>query len=380
MPKVNLSIVALGVTLLLLAETWAQSPRKRMAPPKPVKAQCCDEVRSLKVQVANLTSLLEELNRKQETDLMNIVRQIMDLDKLNRQQEARVTEAESKYSEINNRVEIMQLQTLQSATQTSSDAIYDCASLYSKNYKISGEYKLPKDEFLGTPELNVFCDMETNGGGWTLIQRRKVGLTSFNRDWKQYKSGFGSIRGDFWLGNDHIFRLTRQPSMLRIEMEDWEGEKRYAEYGFFTVGNELNSYKLFLANYSGNAGDSLRYHNNTNFSTINKDNDKCVDDCASLRKGKLLEQTSQNNPCSHLQKIIQVGISLHVTIYLILLPHRLPGGYWYNCCTDSNLNGVFYRYSEHTKNTNGITWYGWHGPNYSLKKVEMKVRPVGFQP
>lgn len=61
--------------------------------------------------------------------------------------------------------------------------------------------------------------METNGGGWTLIQRRKVGLTSFNRDWKQYKSGFGSIRGDFWLGNDNIFRLTRQPSMLRIEME-----------------------------------------------------------------------------------------------------------------------------------------------------------------
>lgn len=35
------------------------------------------------------------------------------------------------------------------------DAIYDCASLYNKNYKISGEYKLPKDDFLGTPELNV---------------------------------------------------------------------------------------------------------------------------------------------------------------------------------------------------------------------------------
>ncbi|KAM9856387.1 angiopoietin-related protein 7 [Aulostomus maculatus] len=340
MAKVNLSIIALGVTLLLLAETFAQNPRKKLASPKNLKNQCCDEVRSLKVQVANLTSLLGELSRKQETDLMNVVRQIMDLDKQNRQQEARVTEAESKYSEINNRVEIMQLQTLQSATQTSSDAIYDCASLYSKNYKISGEYKLPKDEFLGTPELNVFCDMETNGGGWTLIQRRKVGLTSFNRDWKQYKSGFGSIRGDFWIGNDHIFRITRQPSVLRIELEDWEGETRYAEYGFFTVGNELNSYKLFLANYSGNAGDSLRYHNNTNFSTNNKDNDKCVDDCAALRKG----------------------------------------GYWYNCCTDSNLNGIFYRYGEHTKNADGITWYGWHGPNYSLKKVEVKVRPVGFQP
>lgn len=48
----------------------------------------------------------------------------------------------------------------------------------------------------------------------------------------------------------------------------------------------MNSYKLLIANYSGNAGDSLRYHNNTNFSTKNKDNDKCVDNCAQLRKGK----------------------------------------------------------------------------------------------
>ncbi|XP_034027889.1 angiopoietin-related protein 7 [Thalassophryne amazonica] len=336
----SLGMAALGVIVLLLAETWAQNPRKRQAPPKPLKSQCCDDVRSLKVQVANLTSLLEELRHKQETDLMNVVRQVMELDKQNRQQEARVTEAESKYSEINNRVEIMQLQTLQSATQTSSDAIYDCASLYNKSYKISGEYKLPKDDFLGTPELSVFCDMETNGGGWTVIQRRKVGLTSFNRDWKQYKTGFGSVRGDFWLGNEHIYRLTKQPSMLRIEMEDWEGESRYAEYGLFSVANERNSYKLFIANYRGNAGNSLRYHNNTNFSTINKDNDKCVDHCASLRKG----------------------------------------GYWYNCCTDSNVNGFFYRYGEHIKNTDGITWYGWHGPNYSLKKVEMKVRPLNFQP
>lgn len=35
------------------------------------------------------------------------------------------------------------------------DAIYDCASLYTKNYRISGEYTLPKDDFLGTPKLNV---------------------------------------------------------------------------------------------------------------------------------------------------------------------------------------------------------------------------------
>lgn len=137
-------------------------------------------------------------------------------------------------------------ETLNQGILSPLDAIYDCASLYNKNYKISGEYKLPKDEFLGTPELNVslnlsflascnfslkdfsiiarlflqvYCDMENNGGGWTVIQRRKIGLTSFNRDWKQYKNGFGTIRGDFWLGNEQIFRLTRQPTVLRIEME-----------------------------------------------------------------------------------------------------------------------------------------------------------------
>lgn len=78
--------------------------------------------------------------------------------------------------------------------------------------------------------------------------------------------------------------------MCVFPTQDWEGQTRYAEYGFFNVANELNSYKLFIANYSGNAGDSLRYHNNTNFSTSDKDNDKCVDHCASLRKGKSLGQ------------------------------------------------------------------------------------------
>lgn len=127
MVKMSLRTVALSVTLLLvLTEALVQNPRKRLAPPKPPKAQCCDEVRSLNVQVANLTSLLEELNRKQEADLMNVVRQMMELDKQNRQQEARVTEAESKYSEINNRVEIMQLQAVESAIQTSSGKNLPC--------------------------------------------------------------------------------------------------------------------------------------------------------------------------------------------------------------------------------------------------------------
>ncbi|NXY72048.1 ANGL7 protein, partial [Glareola pratincola] len=303
---------------------------------------CCDEIKELKLQVANLSRMLQELSKKQEGDWVNVVMQVMELEGSTKQMESRLIDAESKYSEMNNQIDIMQLQAAQTVTQTSAvDAVYDCSSLYQRNYRISGVYKLPPDEFLGSPDLEVFCDMETDGGGWTLIQRRKVGLTSFNRDWKQYREGFGNIRGDFWLGNENIYRLSRRPTVLRVELEDWEGNIRYAQYKQFTLSNEINSYRLFVGNYTGNTGrDSLRYHNNTAFSTKDKDNDKCVDDCAQFRKG----------------------------------------GYWYNCCTDSNLNGVYYRKGEHTKNMDGITWYGWHGSTYSLKRVEMKIRPEDFKP
>ncbi|XP_032863386.1 angiopoietin-related protein 7 isoform X1 [Tyto alba] len=303
---------------------------------------CCDEIKELKLQVANLSRMLQELSKKQEGDWVNVIMQVMELEGSTKQMESRLIDAESKYSEMNNQIDIMQLQAAQTVTQTSAvDAVYDCSSLYQKNYRISGVYKLPPDEFLGSPDLEVFCDMETDGGGWTVIQRRKVGLTSFNRDWKQYREGFGNIRGDFWLGNENIYRLSRRPTVLRVELEDWEGNIRYAQYKQFTLSNEINSYRLFVGNYSGNTGrDSLRYHNNTAFSTKDKDNDKCVDDCAQFRKG----------------------------------------GYWYNCCTDSNLNGVYYRKGEHTKNMDGITWYGWHGSTYSLKRVEMKIRPEDFKP
>lgn len=69
--------------------------------------------------------------------------------------------------------------------------------------------------------------------------------------------------------------------------QDWEGNSRYAEYSHFVLGNEQNSYRLFLGNYSGNVGnDALIYHNSTAFSTKDKDNDSCLDKCAQLRKGE----------------------------------------------------------------------------------------------
>lgn len=35
--------------------------------------------------------------------------------------------------------------------------------------------------------FQVFCNMDVNGGGWTVIQHREDGSLDFQRGWKEYK-------------------------------------------------------------------------------------------------------------------------------------------------------------------------------------------------
>ena len=53
---------------------------------------------------------------------------------------------------------------------------------------------------------------------------------------------------------------------------------------------------------------------------------------------------------------------------------RFKGAWWYKSCHHSNLNGL-YLGGANTADGEGITWYHWLGNKYSLKKVEMKLRP-----
>ena len=180
--------------------------------------------------------------------------------------------------------------------------------------------------------FTVYCDMRTDGGGWTVFQRRQDGSVNFYRGWNNYKSGFGQLTTEFWLGNDKIHRLTAsRPSSLRVELEDWSGVRVYAKYGRFSIGDEQAQYRLEVSSYSGTAGDSLVYHNNMAFSTKDRDNDRLGRNCA--------------------------------VIY--------TGAWWYKNCHSSNLNG---KYLGNKNDDRGARWY--HFRNIlSLKFTEMKLRP-----
>ena len=74
----------------------------------------------------------------------------------------------------------------------------------------------------------------------------------FYRGWAEYKRGFGSLTGEFWLGLDKIHRVTSSRLyQLRVDLEDFAGSITFAEYDLFEVASEGEKYKLGVAYYSG---------------------------------------------------------------------------------------------------------------------------------
>ena len=109
----------------------------------------------------------------------------------------------------------------------------------------------------GDKPMQVLCDMNTDGGGWTVFQRRLDGSIDFYRGWESYKEGFGDLNGEFWLGNDNLHRLTAIANVtMRAYLKDFDGDIRYAEYTTFKVADESDNYRLLIGEYRGTAGDS----------------------------------------------------------------------------------------------------------------------------
>ncbi|XP_019638229.1 PREDICTED: fibrinogen-like protein A [Branchiostoma belcheri] len=196
--------------------------------------------------------------------------------------------------------------------------------------------------------ISVYCDQTTDGGGWTVIQRRFDGSLEFFREIGAYHYGFGDSTGEYWLGLNNIYHITAQNAYeLYIELEDWSGNVKFARYSSFSVG-PASDYTLIVGGYSGTAGDgfylSSSSYTNMKFSTRWYDQDT-------------------DSSCS--------------------LAEKFGGGWWYGSGSRSNLNGPYFHeidgFNINGNNGYGILWFPFNGnPYYSLKKTKMMVRPADF--
>ncbi|XP_075887731.1 fibrinogen like 1B isoform X1 [Nelusetta ayraudi] len=228
----------------------------------------------------------------------------------------------------------------------------DCSELFDRLRPPSGFYRIrPKSNL--EPFL-VYCDME-DGGGWTVFQKRRHGKVDFNRDWVDYRDGFGDfkVRNDeFWLGNERIHSLLSEGrNLVKIDLMGWDGKRSHAFYENFRITNETDKYRLHYEMYSGKAGDALAGGggmveqwsaslSGMQFSTRDQDNDRYIrGSCAQENKA----------------------------------------GWWFNRCHAANLNGKYYRNGMYKgEYDDGVVWGTWKGLWYSLRHTTMKVRPLTF--
>ena len=99
--------------------------------------------------------------------------------------------------------------------------------------------------------------------------------TYFAKSWSDYKAGFNS-NGELWLGLDLLHFYTSSGTWrLDVVLVDWNGNSYNARYDQFSVGTEASNYQLTLGSFDTSAstlGDSLTYHNNMPFGTMDVDN------------------------------------------------------------------------------------------------------------
>ncbi|XP_071837413.1 uncharacterized protein [Apostichopus japonicus] len=238
----------------------------------------------------------------------------------------------------------------------------DCYELYVSGTRSDGVHTIYPD---GWPRgIQVYCEMESNGGGWTVIQRRSSAAVDFYRTWAEYKNGFENPSRDHWLGNDYIHAITNQKTYsLRIDLTDSRGSSFYALYSSFSISDEADKYRLSIGSYSGNAGvDSMSRCNNKPFSTRDRDNDREDSyQCAEKHRGAWWFS-------NHYAFMYSYSYCRKWVSYC----DHFPAENGCANCTDAHLNGD---YDGSTRGTN-IYWRDLSGYDCGLQYTDMKIRPV----
>ncbi|KAL3206527.1 hypothetical protein MRX96_039998 [Rhipicephalus microplus] len=219
-----------------------------------------------------------------------------------------------------------------------------CTDLLGAGQRSSGVYTVFY-KGAGPSGQSVYCDMDTDGGGWTVIQRRgQFGnrVYHFYRNWTEYAQGFGDPSEEYWIGNNALNALTSgdETMVLRVVLSNSTDDSASLDYDSIRVDPEDQLYRLHLGRFSGPEGwDSMAVSNGHNFSTFDRDNDMWPQNCATTFRG----------------------------------------AWWYNSCHSANLNGLNLN-GPHQSFADGIDWSLRGSPvplhYHSYPSVRMMIRPA----
>ena len=214
----------------------------------------------------------------------------------------------------------------------------------------TGLYKIKDpcsgDRAFNYAKIHAHCDMETDGGGWIVIQRRNasLGTVNFYRNWEDYVNGFGDLDGEFWIGLENIHELTNQQD-VELQVTVWNDDETITwNYTTFRVASAASKYYLSVSGGTGDGvTDGLAYSNGRQFSTFDRDND----------------QYKYLNCASSYQ-----------------------GGWWYyryryssggTLCTRANLNG-----RHESTSSNARLFWGSPGNNYDNSEMKIRSKTCGL--
>ncbi|XP_066910255.1 fibrinogen-like protein 1 [Clytia hemisphaerica] len=223
----------------------------------------------------------------------------------------------------------------------------DCAAWFNYGAREDGIY----DVFLlGKYRRRVFCLMQHAGGGWMAFQRRFDGSVRFmNRNWREFKEGFGNEEGEYYLGNELLNLLTTDEGHdWLVRGTNWDGITQMKMIHNVIVESETDWYRL---NYDASDIDSTfstvwygEVMRGMKFSTFDEDHDIA---------------STKNCAAKH-------------------------GGWWHKECHGVAMNGPYWA-NEHyrpSNDANGIIWWKFDNNGNkeyaNLQSSLIMIRPSSF--
>ena len=170
------------------------------------------------------------------------------------------------------------------------------------------------------------------------------------------------------MGLKKIHSFTQQGAyVLRVDLEDWKEGNHWAEYSFTLEGPSMG-YSLYVSNYSGDLPDAMANSTGMRFSTTDRNNENHRNsNCSRSYTGKHSTKLNQK---------LCFGSKECCSNTYGSCPDPLAGGWWFNACRETNLNGryLWLRAKGRSMRRKGIHWKPGTGPSYSLKTTKMTLR------